>query len=394
MKMDENNTFNKTEKKNAPLGMHTFLSKELLPPTNEFASTPVKPQASSLLGPLFNFANDLTLLKDRAVNPYDAWANSSDNLFSGLAVGANSQVPSSYGSSLVTPSLSHVSSFPNLGLLSNTPNNLTKLTSQSLSNLSSDFSSPTDLTSLVYPTPAKSHMKREKIIDKEGHFKFQFGEVGKRDGQLLYPNRVAVFKSTGDIVVTERSPTHQVQIYTKYGQFIRKFGADILQHPRGVAVDPWGRIVVVECKVMRVVIFDMVGNVLAKFSCSRYLEFPNGVVVNDQMEIFISDNRAHCVKVFDYQGNYLRQIGGEGVSNFPIGVGLTANGEITIADNHNNFNLSVFSQAGQLLGALESKVNHAQCFDVALMKDGSIVLASKDYRLYIYRYVKIPNLSL
>jgi len=210
----------------------------------------------------------------------------------------------------------------------------------------------------------------------------------------LYPNRVAVVASSGDIVVTERSPTHQVQIFTKFGHFIRKFGADILQHPRGVTTDCWGRIIVVECKVMRVVIFDMMGNVLNKFSCSRYLEFPNGVVVNDQMEIFISDNRAHCVKVFDYQGNYLRQIGGEGVSNFPIGVGLTANGEITIADNHNNLNLTVFSQAGQLLGALESKVKHAQCFDVALMKDGSIVLASKDYRLYIYRYVKIPNLSL
>jgi len=241
---------------------------------------------------------------------------------------------------------------------------------------------------------ADTNNHRIQVFDKEGNFKFQFGEVGKRDGQLLYPNRVAVVASLGDIVVTERSPTHQVQIFTKFGHFIRKFGADILQHPRGVTTDCWGRIIVVECKVMRVVIFDMMGNVLNKFSCSRYLEFPNGVVVNDQMEIFISDNRAHCVKVFDYQGNYLRQIGGEGVSNFPIGVGLTANGEITIADNHNNFNLTVFSQAGQLLGALESKVKHAQCFDVALMKDGSIVLASKDYRLYIYRYVKIPNLSL
>ena len=108
--------------------------------------------------------------------------------------------------------------------------------------------------------------------------------MGKRDGQLLYPNRVAVVASNGDIIVTERSPTHQVdncflpvilqytpqvQIFNKYGQFLRKFGADVLQHPRGVAVDPWGRIVVVECKVMRVVIFDMVGNVLAKFSRSR-----------------------------------------------------------------------------------------------------------------------------
>eukprot|EP00092_Neocalanus_flemingeri_P035074 GFUD01038167.1.p1 GENE.GFUD01038167.1~~GFUD01038167.1.p1 ORF type:complete len:748 (-),score=147.61 GFUD01038167.1:503-2746(-) len=241
---------------------------------------------------------------------------------------------------------------------------------------------------------ADTNNHRIQVFDKDGNFKFQFGEVGKRDGQLLYPNRVAVVASSGDIVVTERSPTHQVQIFTKFGHFIRKFGADVLQHPGGVATDCWGRIIVVECKVMRVVIFDMMGNLLNKFSCSQYLEFPNGVVVNDQMEIFISDNRAHCVKVFDYQGNYLRQIGGEGVSNFPIGVGITASGEITIADNHNNFNLTVFSQAGQLLGALESKVKHAQCFDVALMKDGSIVLASKDYRLYIYRYVKIPNLSL
>merc|ERR1719378_1206124 len=126
---------------------------------------------------------------------------------------------------------------------------------------------------------------------------------------------------------------------------------------------------------MRVVIFDMVGNVLAKFSCSRHLEFPNGVAV------------------YDNQGNYLRQIGGEGVSNFPIGVGVTASGDIAIADNHNNFNLTVFNQAGQLLGALESKVKHAQCFDMALMKDGSIVLASKDYRLYIYRYVKVPGVG-
>ena len=63
-----------------------------------------------------------------------------------------------------------------------------------------------------------------------------------------------------------------MQIFTKFGQFVRKFGADVLQHPRGVAVDPWGRIVVVECKVMRVVIFDMTGAVLGKFSCSRFVQ--------------------------------------------------------------------------------------------------------------------------
>lgn len=123
------------------------------------------------------------------------------------------------------------------------------------------------------------------------------------------------------------------------------------------------------------------------------MEFPNGVVVNDQDEIFISDNRAHCVKVFDYNGMYLRQVGGEGVTNYPIGVGINSAGEILIADNHNNFNITIFSQDGTLLNALESKVKHAQCFDVALMDDGSVVLASKDYRLYIYRYAQVPSLA-
>ncbi|XP_050694123.1 brain tumor protein-like [Eriocheir sinensis] len=237
---------------------------------------------------------------------------------------------------------------------------------------------------------ADTNNHRIQIFDKEGRFKFQFGECGKRDGQLLYPNRVAVVRTSGDIIVTERSPTHQIQIYNQYGQFVRKFGANTLCYPRGVTVDHKGRIIVVECKVMRVIIFDQYGTVLHQFNCPNHLEFPNGVVVNDKQEIFISDNRAHCVKVFNYEGQYLRQIGGEGVTNYPIGVGINSQGEVLIADNHNNFNLTLFTQEGQLVSAYESKVKHAQCFDVALMDDGSVVLASKDYRLYVYRYLQVP----
>ena len=48
-----------------------------------------------------------------------------------------------------------------------------------------------------------------KIFYKEGRLKFQFGECGNHDGQLLYPTRFAVVKASGDIIVTERSPTHQ-----------------------------------------------------------------------------------------------------------------------------------------------------------------------------------------
>ncbi|KAK0422089.1 hypothetical protein QR680_007356 [Steinernema hermaphroditum] len=217
---------------------------------------------------------------------------------------------------------------------------------------------------------ADTNNHRIQVFDKEGRFKFQFGECGKRDGQLLYPNRVAVNRLTGDFVVTERSPTHQIQVYNQFGQFLRKFGANILRHPRGVCVDNEGHIIVVECKVMRVIIFDSYGNILQKFSCARYLEFPNGVCTNDKREILISDNRAHCIKVFNYEGMFIRQIGGEGITNYPIGVGINSMGEVIVADNHNNFKLTVFSQDGTMLNALEGKVKHAQCFDVALVGDG------------------------
>ena len=96
---------------------------------------------------------------------------------------------------------------------------------------------------------ADTNNHRIQIFRSDGSFKTAFGEVGKRDGQLLYPNRVAVNPSNGDIVVTERAPTHQVQIFNANGVFIRKFGANLLEHPRGVAVDKDGLIIIIECKV-------------------------------------------------------------------------------------------------------------------------------------------------
>lgn len=376
------------------------------------------------LGPFIG--NDLIINQHSSaasnVNPYEKWSNGSDNVFPNI----NDQYSSMnalHGNCTNTNGLISGSN----GVV--TLNTLSSITSDSMMEMTSKL-----MTTSIFPP--KSQIKRQKMIyhckfgefgvmegqftepsgvavnaqndiivadtnnhriqifDKEGRFKFQFGECGKRDGQLLYPNRVSVVRTSGDIIVTERSPTHQIQIYNQYGQFVRKFGANILQHPRGVTVDNKGRIIVVECKVMRVIIFDQNGNVLQKFGCSKHLEFPNGVVVNDKQEIFISDNRAHCVKVFNYEGTFLRQIGGEGITNYPIGVGINSNGEILIADNHNNFNLTIFTQDGQLVSALESKVKHAQCFDVALMDDGSVVLASKDYRLYIYRYVQVPPIGL
>ncbi|CAK1589235.1 unnamed protein product [Parnassius mnemosyne] len=388
-----------------PAGLNGVLDRPytngLLGPTSQSTS----PFESNIISKRFNSANSLgpfsSAIGDinlNGINPYEKWSNGGcDTLFPPATADPYSLTTATHADSIIdlTNKLISTAIFPPKSQIKR-QKMIYHCKFGEFGVMEGQFTEPSGVAVNAQNDiiVADTNNHRIQIFDKEGRFKFQFGECGKRDGQLLYPNRVAVVRTSGDIIVTERSPTHQIQIYNQYGQFVRKFGANILQHPRGVTVDNKGRIVVVECKVMRVIIFDQVGNVLQKFGCSKHLEFPNGVVVNDKQEIFISDNRAHCVKVFNYEGIYLRQIGGEGVTNYPIGVGINASGEILIADNHNNFNLTIFTQDGQLVSALESKVKHAQCFDVALMDDGSVVLASKDYRLYIYRYVQVPPIGM
>lgn len=229
-----------------------------------------------------------------------------------------------------------------------------------------------------------------QIFDHEGQFKLEFGKPGRKDGQMLYPSRVAVVRMSGDIVVSEPFPTHQIQIYDRNGRFLRKFGSEILRHPGAIAVDPMGQVIVVECKVMRVIIFGQSGAVYHSFDCSMHLRSPNGVAVNYRGEIFISDSRAHCVKVFNYDGVLLRQIGGDGLTNYPIGVCLNRRGEVLVVSNNGFLNVTVFTQHGQLVGALQSTRTHRPCFDCALMDEDSLIVASEDCHLYVYRYAPLP----
>ena len=237
-----------------------------------------------------------------------------------------------------------------------------------------------------------AHHNQFKLATKEKMLKFSDPDVPNevREGGC-FPNRVAVVPSTAEIVVTERYPNPQVKVFNMTGKFRRKFGSDKLQYPRALALDKEENIVVVECKVMRVTIFTLSGTCLQQMSLTGKLNFPNGVCISKKNEILISDNRDHCIKVFDWQGKLLRSIGEPHVTHFPIGVELGPDDEVIVADNHNNFNLTYFTIDGKLKRAFESKVKHAQCFDIALTPDNNIVLASKDYRMYIYDPARVTG---
>lgn len=71
----------------------------------------------------------------------------------------------------------------------------------------------------------------------------------------MYPNRAAVDPNTGHLVLTERAPHPQVQVFTETGRFVRRFGEGYLENPRGLCVDSDSRIIVVECKVSVFVLY-------------------------------------------------------------------------------------------------------------------------------------------
>ena len=236
----------------------------------------------------------------------------------------------------------------------------------------------------IFVADVKSHIIQ--VFREDGVYKRHIGGHGRNNGQLMYPNQVAICPKSGHVVITERAPNNQVQVFTQDGRFVRKFGQGTIQNPRGVTVGNRGRIIVIESKEKkRVLIFDEDGEQLKMFEDSEHLQFSNGVVVNDREEIFISDNLLHCVQVFSYFGDHLRSIGGESIIKFPIGVCMSSSGELWVAGNHNKFNVTVFNQKGDRVAIYENRKIHTKCLDVALSKDDeSIVVASQDRCVYVY----------
>ncbi|KAI0988653.1 hypothetical protein GJ496_002248 [Pomphorhynchus laevis] len=197
-----------------------------------------------------------------------------------------------------------------------------------------------------------------KLFDGEGRFLYKFGDAGKSYGKLLYPCKIDILPRTNRLVIVQRNPMPQIQIFSLNGQYETRFAGSILKFPRAMCVDEMGCIIIIESKVMTCHIFSPDGRYLRKLHLQNDLSFPFDICANGG-EIFISDNQAHCVKVFDYNGKLRRKIG-EGVVKFPVCLDYCAvKKSIFITDNHERFNVNQFSLS-----------------------------ASKDFRIYRY---KLPD---
>ncbi|XP_063923565.1 B-box type zinc finger protein ncl-1 isoform X3 [Zophobas morio] len=227
---------------------------------------------------------------------------------------------------------------------------------------------------------ADTNNHRIQVFDKSGAFKFQFGTSGKDEGQLWYPRKVAVMRTTGKYVVCDRgNERSRMQIFTKNGHFLKKIAIRYIDIVAGLAVTGHGEIVAVDSVSPTVFIISESGELIRWFDCSDFMREPSDIAIHGK-EFYVCDFKGHNVVVFSDEGHFLRRIGCESITNFPNGIDISDAGDILIGDSHGNrFHVAVFSRDGCLISEFECPyVKVSRCCGLKITSEGYVVTLAKN----------------
>lgn len=182
-----------------------------------------------------------------------------------------------------------------------------------------------------------------KMFSAEGVFIRQFGGRGREAGRTQRPTGVAVVPSNDNILIADYD-CKWISVFDRTGRYIRRFGQGKLLGPKGVAVDAYGRIVVVDNKQSAIFVYSSDYKLIRRFGTRgtrpHQLAGPHYVAFGLEGELFVTDFHHHCVKVYDISGEYLFSFGengdGDGQFNAPTGIAVDSDGTVLVADWGNN----------------------------------------------------------
>ncbi|XP_017786187.1 PREDICTED: brain tumor protein [Nicrophorus vespilloides] len=227
---------------------------------------------------------------------------------------------------------------------------------------------------------ADTNNHRIQIFEKSGTFKFQFGMAGKDEGQLWYPRKVAVMRSSGKYVVCDRgNERSRMQIFTKNGHFLKKIAIRYIDIVAGLAVTSVGEIVAVDSVSPTVFVISETGDLIRWFDCSDYMREPSDIAIHGK-EFYVCDFKGHNVVVFSEEGSYIRRIGQENITSYPNGIDISDAGDILIGDSHGNrFHVAVFGRDGVLISEFECPyVKVSRCCGLKITSEGYVVTLAKN----------------
>lgn len=149
-----------------------------------------------------------------------------------------------------------------------------------------------------------------KIFSTTGKMNSKFGKNGSGDGEMSFPHSVAILDN-GDYVVTD-SNNSRVLIFDKSGKYKEQLEQPKTEDkrpwllPRGVAVDGYGRIHVVDNFAHRVHVYNKEKKYLFSYGGkddrnTEGLNFPNGIAIDRKLRlIYVTDTGNNRIIVWGY----------------------------------------------------------------------------------------------
>ncbi len=183
----------------------------------------------------------------------------------------------------------------------------------------------------------------------EGQLVKTFGSGGSSAEPNIYfgPRAIALL-GDNELLITDTG-NHRVQVVDRDGQFIRQFGGQgggngQFNEPVGLAASPDGAIFVAEAWNRRVqqftADFASVGSWPVDAWGGTDITNKPYLALDDSGHVYVTDPEAYRVLIFDRLGNYVARFGRFGSDlaslNIPNGIVLDSAGNIYLADSGNN----------------------------------------------------------
>ena len=170
-----------------------------------------------------------------------------------------------------------------------------------------------------------------------------FGQKGKRDGELFWPASIAL-DSHQNVYVSD-DWLNRISIFDKDGEFLDKWGVPgsgdgQLNKPAGIEFDKEDNLYVVDSGNSRVQKFTKDGRFLARWgeagSGEGQFNLPWGLGIDEKGDVYVADWRNDRIQKFTADGRFLAEFGssGGGAGEFkrPADVAVDKDGDIYVAD--------------------------------------------------------------
>ncbi len=271
----------------------------------------------------------------------------------------------------------------------------------------SEFNQPTGLS--ISPNGkifiADKANNRIQVFSAAGVFLYSWGNYGSNEGQFIAPQAIDI-DADGHVYVVDRG-NNRIQVFTADGLYLHSWGSNVqtnfgspgnsdwlgngeFDEPLGISISPSGKVFVLDARNERLQIFTKDGQFIQKFgakgSGQNELSFPISSSVSPNGWVYTADMSNNRIQVFTENGKFITNWGEKGANNgqfkHPVDITVDSNGTVFVADSGNN-RIQVFTSEGIFINSWKNAGNEGEFLDrpsgVAVSNEGLVYVIDRNF---------------